>query len=251
MFEPISQTPRYKLAAQQIIDQIEAGALTEGQKMPTDRELVEALGVSRATVREAMIALEIMGYVETRFGSGAYVTRPGRPVEPSKPIASKTGPGLGPFELLEARRLIEAEVTALAAKSITPAQLDRLWDCTQLMESDGSANWNETADEDFHRTIAEAAGNAALTGILSEFWRQQRDLPMWQSIRARVDLANLRPSLAAEHQAIIDALTEGDPDAARDAMNVHLFSFSHALLDGWDNSESDDAPKRRFLGETE
>ena len=74
MFKPVEQTPRYKLVAQQIADLILSGRLERGTKMPTERELVEELGVSRPTVREAMIALEITGFVENSFGAGAYVS---------------------------------------------------------------------------------------------------------------------------------------------------------------------------------
>ena len=76
MLSAIQQTPRYRLAAEELAAAIRAGDFAPGAKMPPDRDLVARLGVSRTTLREAMIALELMGYVVTRFGAGAFVADP-------------------------------------------------------------------------------------------------------------------------------------------------------------------------------
>ena len=100
MFKPIEQTPRYKLVERQIADLILCGRLAPGTKMPTERELVDELGVSRSTVREAMIVLEVTGFVDNSFGGGAVVSRA---PPASSPLADVEQPG--PFELLEARMM--------------------------------------------------------------------------------------------------------------------------------------------------
>ncbi len=236
MLKPVTQLPRYRLAADQIAAQIEDGSLSPGDKMPTERELVETLGVSRATVREAIIALEIMGYVESRFSAGVFVKARSSAEEAADIVRVLPDCDDGPFELLEARRVIEGEIAALAAERITPAHIDTLWQFTQAMEEHaGQALWNEDADAGFHATIADAAGNAPLTRIAAEFWRQQREAPMWRAIGQNIDDANLRPKLVAEHEDIIAALTEGDAEEGRTSMHVHVDSFASALLDSWNN----------------
>ena len=242
MLKPVSQLPRYRLAADQIAAQIEDGSLKPGDKMPTERELVETLGVSRATVREAIIALEIMGYVESRFSAGVFVKDRGSMEETAEPVKMAPEHDDGPFEMLEARRIIEGEIAALAAKSIRPSQIDALWRFTQAMEEHaGQALWNEDADAGFHAAIADAAGNAPLARIAAEFWRQQREAPMWQAIGQNIDDANLRPKLVTEHEDIIASLTEGDAEKARKAMHAHLDSFAEALLDSWNRIKASES----------
>lgn len=245
MFEPIPQTPRYRLVADALIARIEDGSLQVGKKLPPDRVLVDQLGVSRATLREALIALEVMGYLETRFGSGAYVAdrQPGKRDAAPAPrtakakdtaaeAATQAAPvpafSNGPFETLEARRLIEGELAALAAGQIMPPELDRLWDAVNRMET--AAGWDAEADEIFHATLAKAAGNSVLAELAADFWRSRKNDPLWSVIDRAVEDTNNRPALVAEHQAIIEALTEGDPDAARAAMHRHLDSFAETLL---------------------
>ncbi len=243
MFDPIPQAPRYRLVADALIARIEDGSLPAGQKLPPDRLLVEQLGVSRATLREALIALEVMGYLETRFGAGAFVASgktSANALSQSEP-AYRTSSVLshGPFETLEARRVIEGELAALAAEQITPAQLDVLWEAVNQMET--SAQWHSKADQTFHATIANAAGNGVLASFAAQFWTDRVNDPLWTAIDSAVEDTNLRPDLVAEHQAIIEALTEGDAQHARHAMHLHLESFAQSLLAQWDTPK-DDSP---------
>jgi DNA-binding FadR family transcriptional regulator len=257
MFDPIPQSPRYRLVADALAARIVDGSLPVGAKLPPDRVLVEQLGVSRATLREALIALEVMGFLETRFGSGAYVARKhsatARPPQTSETtrLGQHADPqstlSHGPFETLEARRLIEGELTALAAEQVMPHHLDRLWQAVSQMES--ALDWDAEADQSFHRIIAEAAGNAVLAAFAARFWTERKDDPLWKSIETAVQDSNRRPALVAEHEAIIEALTEGDPAAARRAMHRHLDSFSETLLaqlDAPDGDSAEAAPHARL-----
>jgi DNA-binding FadR family transcriptional regulator len=245
MFEPIAQTPRYRLVAEAIAAKITEGSFPTGEKLPPDRVLVEELGVSRATLREALIALEVKGYIETRYGAGAYVL--GAPeaegvADADQQLATlvPVAPVPGPFEALEARRLIEGELAALAAQAITPVQLDTLWGSLQALET-APSGWDAAADARFHDVIATAAGNAVLAHLAAQFWRDQTENPLWAAIQRAVDDSNTRPQLVAEHEAIIEALTEGDPEAARAAMHAHLDSFARTLLAQWDTPETGSA----------
>ena len=233
MFKPVEQTPRYKLVAQQIADLILSGRLERGTKMPTERELVEELGVSRPTVREAMIALEITGFVENSFGAGAYVS-----VTPpcSSPLTDMNQPG--PFELLEARILIEGEVAQLAAQQITKNEIDHLVSCVERMQtSDPERFWR--SDEDFHVAIASASRNSALANIVSDFWRQRTRMPMCVKMTERVSVDDVRDGIVAMHRSIIAALAASDGERAKAEIQAHLGEFGRALLDKWDRLEDD------------
>src|SRR6187200_2430011 len=113
----------YRQIADQIAALIDAGEYSSGQRLPPERDLARQLGVSRPSVREALIALEVEGLVEVRIGSGIYVRGAapggGSPGGPAEAAA-------GPFELLRARYVIEAECAALAARSARAPQLRAL-----------------------------------------------------------------------------------------------------------------------------
>ena len=248
MFAQIEQTPRYKIVAKQIAELIVAKKLPHGSKMPTDRELVEMLGVSRATVREAIIALEISGFVENRFGAGAYVSK-------SPPYSSQlTGMNdPGPFELLQARRIIEGEIASVAAEYITPDDILHLEKCIDQMRSEKAA-WGENADEEFHVSIARITRNQSFVNIVTEFWRQRTRMPMWVQMHNRVNLEDMRSDLVSEHTEIVKALKAGDSSAAGQSMRKHICSFAKSLLEKWNDLGEDArsgsvAPDERLVRE--
>src|SRR5882672_11347803 len=110
----------YEQISQKLAKAIGEGKYELGQRLPSERELAQTFGVSRPTVREAIIALELDGLVDVRLGSGVYV------VNRLPPSGSESAKDIGPFELLEARRAIEGEACALAALRIDDAQLEQL-----------------------------------------------------------------------------------------------------------------------------
>ena len=114
MFQPIATQRLYQQVASRIEDLIAGGKIGAGKRLPAEKELARQLGVSRPTIREAMIALEIAGLVEVRTGSGIYVSKQ----TPSPTVIIDSGPG--PFELLNARLLIEGEIAANVAVQATP-----------------------------------------------------------------------------------------------------------------------------------
>lgn len=238
--KPIIQTPRYRLVADEIAAAIRAGDLAPGAKMPADKDLVERLGVSRTTVREAMIALELMGYVVTRFGAGAFVAET-PPEAPSEPPAQ---PGF--YELVEARYRIEPEIAAAAAPFMGTADLAHLRGLVAGMADPALAlSEVERLDRDFHVTIARATGNSVFVGIVEEFWRARRRFPEWTRANNRRDAADVARFYEAEHLAILDAFAAADAEAARRAMRVHCRNSGQPLLDRWREREEGGAPDAR------
>ena len=162
----------YRQIAGQIAALIDNGEFPAGSRLPAERELASLLGVSRTSVREAIISLEIAGRVEVRVGSGIFVAQPG-----AAQIAGLADDGPSPFELLAARRLIEGEVVALAARTIKKADIAQLRETVVRMREDaddfqfgrGFSNSQWRSFPSGHSTTAFAAA-AAVTDETTLWW---------------------------------------------------------------------------------
>jgi GntR family transcriptional regulator, transcriptional repressor for pyruvate dehydrogenase complex len=226
-FQSIEPRRLYRQIADQIRSLIRSGEFPAGSRLPPERDLARQLGVSRPSVREAVIALEVEGLVEVRIGSGIYVRAP----EPSRPSAEATA---GPFELLRARYVIEAECAALAAKSAKRAQLEDIEVALQDMERQIDAGHVPLAeDRMFHLRIAEATGNGALVAVIKMLW-EERTGPLHQQLEHHYESLDLWRSASAEHRAVLRAIVSKDPDAARSRMQRHLNQAYKRFSKGWD-----------------
>jgi GntR family transcriptional repressor for pyruvate dehydrogenase complex len=213
----------YRRLADAIAAEIEAGKYKVGERLPTERELAEQHGVSRPTLREALIALEMLGMIEARHGLGIYVTRAQLPL-----TASTYDFEIGAFELIEARRLFEGEAAALAAATIDDEQLADLERLLTLMADDDELK-GEDADKEFHMVIARATGNGAIIATVENLWELRNRSPLARNILTRARGAGLQPRII-EHTKILDALKAHDPAAARQAMRDHLERVIEHLL---------------------
>jgi|SRR6478672_1034031 len=215
----------YQQVAGALASAISAGEYPVGSRLPAERELAETFGVSRPTVREAMIALEMRGIVEARHGSGIYVIENG--------AAGVTAPDLdiGAFELTEARRLFEGEACALAATSISDDELAELEVLLGEMvgENTLATSIGEQADRRFHLLIAAATRNAAIVMVVETLWDLRYRSPLCATMLARAREVGVRP-LIEDHRDILDALARRNPKAARDAMRAHLGRVIQDLL---------------------
>jgi DNA-binding FadR family transcriptional regulator len=186
-----------------------------GERLPAERDLAAKLGVSRTSLREALIALELGGVVEVRGGSGVYVS------EQAAQKSARPAAGPGPFEVLAARRMVEVEVAALAAKNATPAAVDAILVAVEQMEQNqDNRGENESADRDFHLAIARAAGNSALVGVIEYLWNQRGSL--WHKLTEHFQTEELRQQTLLDHRAILTAIASQDVAGARTAMRAHL-----------------------------
>ena len=206
---------------QQVADRIRAviheGQFAIGARLPPERELALQLGVSRPSLREALIALEIDGRVEIRMGSGVYVCAP--PV-----AAERSTPALGesPTELMQARATLEGSVVALAAARVTRAGLDRVAESLAAMKRDHArGRMPVDADRRFHLGIAELTGNTVLVRMVGELF-DGRHSPISSHMSGRAETVQTWNAALAEHERIYRALEARDPQAAAAAMFTHL-----------------------------
>ncbi|ALN74285.1 FadR/GntR family transcriptional regulator [Aureimonas sp. AU20] len=207
----------YQQVADQIRALIRAGQFPPGSRLPAERELAVQLGVSRPSLREALIALEIDGSVEIRMGSGVYVCAPGEEADaPTRPL------GESPSELMRARAAIESTVAQLAAARMTPDTLAQLRQALNAMGAEIDAG-RKPLEQDrlFHLTIAAQTGNAVLTRIVRELF-DDRHSPISAQMRVRFETPETWRVALAEHEAILEALGSGDPILAQAAMRMHL-----------------------------
>jgi len=214
----------YQRIAEGIADQIASGRFRLGSRLPAERELAEEFKVSRPTIREAMIALELRGIVEARQGSGVYV------IDSSK--CKKSGPELdvGAFELIEARTLFEGEAVALAATEVTEEELSSLRALVDQMGRKPDQPGKVDVDREFHFAIAAATGNSLIRTTIETLWDVRERSPLCVHMFARARREGVAPR-EGEHRLIVDALAARDSQAAREAMRAHLLRVTDDLLE--------------------
>ncbi|HVL42776.1 MAG TPA: FadR/GntR family transcriptional regulator [Brevundimonas sp.] len=215
----------YQQVATAVAARITAGDYAPGARLPSERDLAEEFGVSRPTVREAMIALEIRRLVDARPGSGIYVTEAAPAQGPAPEL------DIGAFELTEARRLFEGEACALAASSITDEELAELDEVLGLMIDENAYvdSIGEQADRWFHVTIARATRNAAIVMVVENLWDLRYRSPLCAAMLERARQVGVRP-LIEDHRKILIALQQRNPRLAREAMRAHLKHVIEDLL---------------------
>jgi len=221
----------YQRLAAQILALIVQGEFKAGERLPSERALAERFDVSRTSVREAIIALELQGAVEVRGGSGIYVSQ--TPAAAVKAPAFMPEAGPGPFELLRARCLIESEIAALAAETRKDADLDRIFAAlADMREHMDDKVANEAADRLFHLRIAESTGNSVLLQMVTAMWDHAKG-PVWTKIDEHFHTTELRLASQEDHQRVFSALLSRDPGAARAAMRAHLERVINEFAQAW------------------
>jgi GntR family transcriptional repressor for pyruvate dehydrogenase complex len=209
----------YRQIAEQLRLLIENGEYARGSRLPPERDLAAQLGVSRPSVREALIALEIEGLVEVRMGSGVYVLA----TEAAQALQVR---GEGPLETIRARQLIESELAAHAATHMKKTQIAGLRDALALMRREmGSGHAPTRGDRLFHVRIAEASDNSVLVRILGSLF-DERENPLAEQLGHHFESPSSWGQAMLEHEAVIEAIASRSAEAARRAMDTHL-SNSH------------------------
>ena len=215
----------YRQIAEQLREAMGAGEFAVGARLPAERDLAKQLGVSRPSVREALIALEVEGWVEVRTGSGIYVQARHNK---GNGAASKVPPTeWGPLELIRARRVIEGEIASLAAQLAKRKHIAAIAAAVQAMKDDAGRGVQPLeGDRAFHTAIAEAAGNVVLLETVQTFWDARRG-PLFERLGDYFETVPSWRMAIAEHETILHAIRAKDGAAARTAMQQHL-DKSHA-----------------------
>ena len=225
-----SDRTHQKLAAG-IAALITSGEFKVGARLPSERSLADRFDVSHTLVREAIIVLELQGVVEVRGGSGIYVSALPGAAGRSTTFGLLSGPG--PFELLRARCLIEAEIASVAALTRQDGDLDRIFAALVAMREhmhDKAAN--EAADRLFHLRIAESTGNSVLLQMVTALWDHTK-APIWSQMEMHFHTPALRQASQDDHQRIFTALLERNAQGARDAMRAHIERVIGEFAKAW------------------
>jgi len=217
----------YQQIADQIRSLIQSGGFAPGSRLPPERDLSQQLGVSRPSLREALIALEIAGLVEIRQGSGVYICRAA-----DRQSSSIAGLGESPSELMQARAVLEGTVIVLATAMVTPDRLTRLREILEAMR----ANMEEGRspldhDREFHVCIAEMSGNSVLVRMVAELF-DERHSPISARLSGHSETTQTWAAALVEHEAIYRALEDRDPLAAQSAIRSHLKASGTRWIEG-------------------
>lgn len=218
---PVRRLRLYEEIAARVAAYILDHAIPVGGRLPAEVEIARSLGVSRPAVREAIVALETAGVVIARSGGGLFVLRRPRRGAPL-PWARRGDPGPGPREQLRARRLIEPEIAAEAARVATPDQIAALDAQARAIAAAAAAGlpFAEEAVE-WHVALAEAAGSAPLAAFMPRLLDSAQHA-MWRTIRARSETDAQCSARTGFRERLVAALQARDPEAARRHMQEHL-----------------------------
>ena len=225
----------YRQIAEQLRSLIAGGEYPVGTRLPAERELAKELGVSRPSVREALIALEVEGWVEVRTGSGVYVLE-----RSAQAVAAAEVPATewGPLELIRARRVIEGEIACLAATQATRQQVDAIARAIACMREDADRGVQPRAgDRAFHTAVAQAAGNVVLLETVQTFWDARRG-PLFERLGDHFENVPAWRTAIGEHESVLQAIAAQDGAAARVAMHAHLDKAHARFSASWRRANS-------------
>jgi GntR family transcriptional repressor for pyruvate dehydrogenase complex len=221
---PIETRRLYQQIADKVRTLVQERGYGEGTRLPPERDLAQQLGVSRPSLREALIALEMEGSVEIRMGSGVYVCeRVMRRPALSVPM------GESPAELMQARGALEGAVIVLACVHATGKGLARVHDSIEAMREDVAAGRDVMKnDREFHVRIAQMSGNSILASLVGTLFDERRS-PLAEHMRNRLEGKPTSHEALKEHEQIYRCLAQRDPLLAESAMRSHI----RAAADRW------------------
>jgi len=222
--KPVGATRLYVQIARQIADAVQQEQFKVGERLPPERALAEELNVSRASVREALSALEILGIVESRSGNGTFVRRlPTEWTYLGTIFEEFVAREESPHEVIEARRILEPAVAQLAAERASAEQLAQIEGALAQLTQAVATGANRTeADCAFHLAIAQAAGNSVLVPQVQLLVAAMQS-PLWSSLNQRTPKDHvLTGQFLADHQRIYQAIADRNPTAAAAAMQQHI-----------------------------
>lgn len=208
----------YRQIAEQLRALITSGEYPAGARLPAERDVAKQLGVSRPSVREALIALEVEGWVEIRTGSGVYVLDRKARAKSASPATTEWGP----LELIRARRVVEGEVASMVATQAKRKDIAAMQGAIEAMQNDADRGIMPIdGDRAFHSAIVQACGNTVLIETVQSFW-DSRSGPLFERLVDYFETLKSWQSAIDEHQLIFEAIRGRDALAARQAMHAHM-----------------------------
>ncbi|MBW7982244.1 FCD domain-containing protein [Enterobacillus tribolii] len=221
-----------------------SGEYPVGERLPPERDIATQFDVSRSVVREALIMLELEKLIDVRKGSGVYVIARPQDVPGHTPRTLDENT-FGPFELLQARQLLESEIAAFAATRATKADILKMRQAIeQERRSLASGSVDESADEQFHCLLAQSTQNSVLANMVAEAWQARKRNPLWAGLHLHTQDFSYHWNWLEDHQKILQAVLKRDAKAAKQAMWQHLENVKTKLLE---ISDPDDPAFDGFL----
>ncbi len=214
--EAIQPRRLYRQIADQLRHLIDQGEYAVGSRLPAERVLADRLGVSRPTVREALIALEVEGRLKIRVGSGIYVVE-----QQIAAVVPGSAAIEGPLELLRARAFVESAVAEEAAVRARAEDIERLDEILNEVDQQPAGDALIALDRRFHTAIAAVLDNAVMVRFVGELF-DLRINPYFEQLARHIENAATWTETHLEHIVIRDAIAARDPLAARTAMRNHL-----------------------------
>lgn len=216
-----------------LLERIKAGEFNIGDRLPPERDISEEMQVSRSVVREAIIMLELHGLVDVRKGSGVYVDKIPRSDQlRSSAYIPREDSDIGPFELIQARQVLESQIASFAAMNVTKNDISKLRDALDTERKQlETGHGDYDGDAMFHLTIAEASQNSVLSDIVRDLWLRRDESSMWRQLHSRITDMSYRSAWLEDHELILLALQRKDAEAARNAMWDHLEHVKQTLFE--------------------
>jgi len=184
-----------------------------GDRLPPERDIAERLSVSRAVVREALIMLELDNSLNSELES------------------TLDNDDVGPFEMMQARQLLESHVAEFAATQATKKDIIKMREALELEKRNiDVVDHNHDADKLFHLAIAEATQNSVLVDLVENLWQRRESSPMWKQLHCHIIDQTYRKKWLIDHEDILLAIQQKKPDEARMAMWRHLENVKDTLL---------------------
>lgn len=223
----------YRRIGEHLLQRLENGEFATSARLPSEKSLCEAYDVSRTVVREALIMLEVKGWVEIRKGSGVHVIEGGNSL-------GDAGHDIGPFELLQARRTLESSIARLAAQTAGPRDIARLEAALTLETHEYERGiYQGQGDFEFHLGVAEATQNSLLIATVRQLWKYRERSPMWHKLQSHIENKQQLNYWVPDHRRILDAISRRDPVLAERSMSEHLEHVRKMLFDLSDIDQPD------------
>ena len=224
LIQPVRPTKVSSQVAEQIIRLIKEGVFKVGERLPSEKELAERMGVSRASVREALAALEAVGIVEAKVGRGNFVRRSPSAREEAEPLVVLESEA-GCLEIIEARGAFDPVVASLAARNATREDIARLREVYGTMLSLARADrFDEyfSRDKEFHCALAEATHNRLIVAVI-KLLADTMDQKLYREFTHNFYLRTPREleRVAEIHGKVLEAVAAGDARAAARWMRDH------------------------------